>query len=63
MYFDVKMFLKESVDAYKVVRCRGSHIFYTIGSQTAVKLSALRIDHVLSPPSQKDYLIIISVRG
>jgi hypothetical protein len=32
-----------------VVRCSGSHIVYTIGSQMAVRLSALRTGHVLLP--------------
>jgi hypothetical protein len=30
------------VDAHRVVRRRGTHIFYTIGTQMAVRLSALR---------------------
>jgi hypothetical protein len=38
----VKLFLYQTVEAHRVVRCRGSHIFQTIGSQMAVRLSALR---------------------
>jgi hypothetical protein len=47
------------VKAYRVVRRRGSHIFYTIGSQMAVR-SALRAGRRLPPGS---FLILISVRG
>jgi hypothetical protein len=42
------------------VRRRGSHIFYTIGSQMAVRLSALRSDCPLFPGR---FLVVISVRG
>jgi hypothetical protein len=35
--------------AHTVVRGRGSHIFYTIGSQMAVRLSALHAGRVLPP--------------
>jgi hypothetical protein len=34
---------------HRVVRRRGSHIFYTIGSQMAVRLSALRTGRPLPP--------------
>jgi hypothetical protein len=37
------------VEARSVVRCPGFHIFYTIGSQMAVSLSALRADRALLP--------------
>jgi hypothetical protein len=40
----VKLPVKEAMEAHRVVRRRGSHIFYTIGSQMAVRLSALRAD-------------------
>jgi hypothetical protein len=42
------------------VRRRGSHIFYTIGSQMAVNLSALRAGCPLHPGR---FLVLISVRG
>jgi hypothetical protein len=32
-----------------VVRRQGSHIFYTVGSQMAVRLSALRVGRALPP--------------
>jgi hypothetical protein len=32
---------KQAVEAHRDVRRRGSHIFYTVGSQMAVSLSAL----------------------
>jgi hypothetical protein len=35
--------------AHRAVRRRGSHIFYTIGSQMVVRLSALHADHPLAP--------------
>jgi hypothetical protein len=38
----IKLFLWQAAEIYRVVRRRGSHIFYTIGSQMAVSLSALR---------------------
>jgi hypothetical protein len=46
--------------AHKVVRRRGSHIFNTIGSQMAVRLSALRVGRSL-PPGRS--LVLISLRG
>jgi hypothetical protein len=46
--------------AHRVVRYRGSHIFYPVGSQMAVKLSALRTGRPL-PPGR--FLVLISVRG
>jgi hypothetical protein len=33
----IKVFLKQAMEAQRVVRRRGSHIFYTIGSQMAVR--------------------------
>jgi hypothetical protein len=36
------------------VRDRGSHIFHTIGSQMALKLSALRAGRPYPPPPQED---------
>jgi hypothetical protein len=43
-----------SVVVCSVVRCRGSHIFETIGSKMAVRLSALRAGQLL---------VLIAVRG
>jgi hypothetical protein len=52
------------VEAYRVLRCLGSHIVQTIGSQMAVRLSALRTGHALL---QRNIifllLVLISVRG
>jgi hypothetical protein len=48
------------VEAHRVLRRRGSDIFYTISSQMAVKVSALSADSPLSPGR---FLVIISVRG
>jgi hypothetical protein len=40
--------LKQAVESCRLVRRRGSHIFYTVGSQMAVRLSALRTGSALS---------------
>jgi hypothetical protein len=56
----VKLSLQQAVEAHRIVRRRGSHIFHTIGSQMAVRLSALRADHPL--PSGR-FQVLISVRG
>jgi hypothetical protein len=45
---------------HTVGRRRGSHIFLTIGSQMAVRVSALAPAH-LTPPGK--FLVLISVRG
>jgi hypothetical protein len=37
------------LEALRVVRGWGSHIFYTFGSQMAVRLSALRAGRFLPP--------------
>jgi hypothetical protein len=37
------------VDAYRIVSCRGLHVFKTIGLQMAVSLSALRTGPTLLP--------------
>jgi hypothetical protein len=47
------------MEAHRVVRRRGSHIFYTFGSKMAVRLSALRADRPL-PPGR--FLVLISVQ-
>jgi hypothetical protein len=52
--------LQQAVEARRVVRRRGSHIFQTVGSQMAVRLSALHASHPLPPET---FLILISVRG
>jgi hypothetical protein len=39
----------QAMEAHRVVRGWGSHTFYTIGSQTAVRLSALRAGRPLPP--------------
>jgi hypothetical protein len=36
----LKLFLKQAVEAYRVVICRELHIVYTVGSYMAVRLSA-----------------------
>jgi hypothetical protein len=46
--------------AHSVMRRRGSHTFYRIGSQMAVKLSSLRAGRPL-PPGR--FLVLISVGG
>jgi hypothetical protein len=58
--YKVKLFLQQAVKAHKVVRRQGSHIFYTIGSQMAVKLSALRAGRPLAPGR---FLVLISIKG
>jgi hypothetical protein len=56
----LKLSLKQAVKAHRVEGRRGSHIFQTIGSQVAVRLSALRAGRPL-PPGR--FLVLISVRG
>jgi hypothetical protein len=48
------------MEAHKDVRRRGSHIFYTSGSQMAVRLSALLAGRPLFPGI---FLVLISLRG
>jgi hypothetical protein len=55
----VKLSLWQAVEAHKCVRFQGYHIFKTLGSQMAVKLSALFSGRSL-PPGR--YLVLISVR-
>jgi hypothetical protein len=45
----VKLSLQQAVEARRFVRRRGSHIFQTIGSQMAMRLSALRAGRPLPP--------------
>jgi hypothetical protein len=47
------------VEDHRVVRCQCSHIFWTVGSQTALKLSALRAGRPLHP---RRFFVLISVR-
>jgi hypothetical protein len=37
------------MEAHRVVRHQGSHIFYAVGSEVAVSLSALRVGRRLRP--------------
>jgi hypothetical protein len=46
-----KLSLQQTAEAYRVVRTRGSHNFYNIDSQMAMKLSALRAGR---PQPQED---------
>jgi hypothetical protein len=48
------------MEAHRFGRLRSSHIFYTIGSQMAVRLPALRAGHPLAPGR---FLVLISFRG
>jgi hypothetical protein len=56
----VKLSLWQAVKAHRVLRCRGFHIFYTIGSRMVVRLSAIRAGRPL-PPGR--FLVVISIRG
>jgi hypothetical protein len=53
----VKLSLQQAVEVHKAVKLRGFHIFWTIGSETAVRLSASR------PLPAGKILLLISVRG
>jgi hypothetical protein len=48
------------METHRVVRRRGSNIFWTVGSQMAVMLLALRAGRTLPP---ERCLVLISVRG
>jgi hypothetical protein len=37
------------VESYRVVRCRGAHIFLAVGSHMVVRLSALQAGRALLP--------------
>jgi hypothetical protein len=52
--------MSQAVQTRRVAGCRGSHILSTIGSQMAVRFSALRTGHPL--PAER-FLVLISVRG
>jgi hypothetical protein len=45
----VKLFLQQFMEVHRVVRRRGSHTYLTIGSQMAVRLSALRAGRPIAP--------------
>jgi hypothetical protein len=47
------------MEAHRVEKCQGYHIFWTTGSQTAVSLSALCTDCLLTPHR---VLVVIPVR-
>jgi hypothetical protein len=53
------------MEAHRVVRRRGSHIFYTISSKMAVRLSALRAGRTFSPQeSWYSFLLeVVSTQG
>jgi hypothetical protein len=48
------------VEVYRIVRCRGYHIFLTIGSQMGVRLPILRPGR---PSLPKRFLVLNSVTG
>jgi hypothetical protein len=48
------------MESHRVARRRGSHIFWTVGSQMAMKLSALCAGRPLPP---RRFMVLISVRG
>jgi hypothetical protein len=56
----VKLFLQQALEAHRIVKRQGSHIFFTVGSQMAVRLSALHASRPLFPGL---FLVLISVRG
>jgi hypothetical protein len=56
----VKLSLQPAVKTHRVARRRGSHISYTIGSQMAVRLSAI-CTWLPLPPGR--FLVLISVRS
>jgi hypothetical protein len=39
----------EAVETYRVVKCEGSHIVWTFGSQVAVRLSAIHTSYHFTP--------------
>jgi hypothetical protein len=66
MFISSEVFLSKAipvtgVEASRFMRCRSSHIFYTIDSQMAVRLWALRSGWLYPPPRGK-FLILIYVR-
>jgi hypothetical protein len=59
-YFPCYMLIPQS---YRVVKCRESHIFWTVGSQVEVRLLALSTGTALYLEQKKDLVVLISVRG
>jgi hypothetical protein len=55
-----KSYTAKSAEVHTVVRHKGSHIFWIIGSQMAVRLSASCAGHPLPPGI---FLVVISVRS
>jgi hypothetical protein len=56
----VKAIPEQAVEVHRFVRRRSSYIFYTIGSQMAVRMSAFLAGLNLAPGR---FLVLISVRG
>jgi hypothetical protein len=50
----------QAAEAHRVVRRQGSHIFQAVGTQMAVRLSALRAGRPL-PPGK--LLVLVFIRG
>jgi hypothetical protein len=55
-----KLSLWQALQAHRVVRGRGSNVLQTVGSQIAVRLSALHTGRSVSPGR---FLVLISIRG
>jgi hypothetical protein len=59
-----KRLTEEGVEAYRDVKHQGSHVFSKIGSQMAVRLSALRTGHALLRRNIIFlFLVLMSVSG
>jgi hypothetical protein len=61
LYTKSKVIPVTAVEAHSIVRRRDSHIFYTISSQMAMWLPALRSGRLLAPTVS--FLVLISIRG
>jgi hypothetical protein len=59
----VNVSMWQNVEAYKAVRCRGSTIFKKIGSQVAVKLSALLSGRALLLRNIFSYLFLLEAES
>jgi hypothetical protein len=51
----IKPSVYQAVEAYRVARCRGSNVVHTIGSETAIRLSALLAGRALL----LEYLLVL----
>jgi hypothetical protein len=51
----VNIFMQEVVEAFRLVRSRGSHILYRVGSQVAVKWSVTRQPSALYTQEDSSY--------